>query len=63
MRNTHLKNGEKIMTQWKIVVSSRKCGYSDGYGGCNHKKVIEKMGEYHPPCSKKYCPIRVKEKR
>ena len=51
------------MPQWKIEISSRKCGYYDGYGGCQHKKVIERTQEFHPPCKKKYCPLRRSEKK
>lgn len=49
------------MAQWKIAISSRKCGYYDGYGGCLHRKVIERTEEFHPPCRKKYCPLKIRE--
>lgn len=48
------------MVQWSVKVGSRRCPYNDGYGGCSHKKVIERTGEFQPPCRNKYCPIKIK---
>jgi len=57
-----MKEKRNKMPQWKIAISSRKCGWYDGYGGCTHKKVIERTRDYQPPCKKKYCPLKIKEK-
>jgi len=51
------------MSQWKIEIGSRKCGYYDGYGGCQHRKVRERTGDFQPSCRRKYCPLKIKERK
>ena len=49
--------------KWIVKVSSARCPYSDGYGGCTHPKMMEKQGRCDAKCRKKDCPIRIKPKK